>query len=419
MFLKENINLALAGLKANKMRAFLTMLGIIIGIGSVIAIVSIGNAITGTFMKTMSGMGAGTIYGYVAQRDNDNIYTQMMGSSADEIPDGDRLTEDQIENLKKDYSDKIKSVTLYEKGDSTQVKDGRKYANISIYGVNTDFFDVENINIDKGRLMSDRDVSARREVAVVSDKFASNLFPHENPLGKTVDVDTDKITGNFTIVGVYKSEGMNMGAASGKNVVTNFYIPVGIVKQTAKYQNYYNFELKINDVENSDVFSKRLQTYFDRIYKNNTKYKCSIYNEEDMLSKVSSTLNVISIAIAAIAAIALLVGGIGVMNIMLVSVTERTREIGTRKALGARSGYIRMQFLVESVIICVIGGIIGVIFGLLLAWGGTSLMHAEFSVSVPVIFISVGFSMLIGIFFGYYPAKKAAGLDPIDALRYE
>jgi len=172
-------------------------------------------------------------------------------------------------------------------------------------------------------------------------------------------------------------------------------------------------------VENSDVFSKRLQTYFDRLYKDNTKYKCSIYNEENMLSKVSSTLNVISIAIAAIAAIALLVGGIGVMNIMLVSVTERTREIGTRKALGARSGYIKMQFLVESVIICVMGGIIGVIVGLLLAWGGTSLMHAEFTVSVPVIFISVGFSMLIGIFFGYYPAKKAAGLDPIEALRYE
>ena len=419
MFLKENISLALAGLKSNKMRAFLTMLGIIIGIGSVIAIVSIGNAITGTFMKTMSSMGAGTIYGYVAQRDNDSIYTQMMGHSADEIPDGERLTEDQIENMKESFSDKIKNVAVWEKAGSTQVKNGRKYANINLYGINSGFLDVQNIEIASGRILSDKDVSARRNIAVVSDKLASNLFPHENPLGKTVDVDTDKITGSFTIVGVYKSEGMNMGAASGKDIATNFYIPVGIVKQTAKYQSYDNFELKINDVENSDVFSKRLQTYFDRIYKNNTKYKCSIYNEEDMLSKVSSTLNVISIAIAAIAAIALLVGGIGVMNIMLVSVTERTREIGTRKALGARSGHIKMQFIVESVIICVIGGIIGVIFGLLLAWGGTSLMHAEFSVSVPVIFISVGFSMLIGIFFGYYPAKKAAGLDPIDALRYE
>lgn len=422
MFLKENVALAVAGLKSNKMRAFLTMLGIIIGIGSVIAIVSIGNAITGTFMKTMSSMGAGTIYGYVSQRSNDSIYSQMMGNSSDDIPDDERITEDQIETMKKDFSDNIKSVTLYEKGDSTQVKNGKeKYANISIYGVNADFFDVEDITVSSGRIFSDKDVSAQRNVAVVSDKFASNLFAHENPIGKTVDIDTDKITGTFTVIGVYKSSNSNMGIgeSSGKDTVTDFYIPVGIVKQTAKYQNYYNFELKINDVENSDVFSKRLQSYFDRIYKSNTNYKCTIYNEENMLSKVSSTLNVISIAIAAIAAIALLVGGIGVMNIMLVSVTERTREIGTRKALGARSGYIRMQFIVESVIICVIGGIIGVIFGLLLAWGGTSLMHAAFTVSVPVIFISVGFSMLIGIFFGYYPAKKAAGLDPIDALRYE
>ena len=421
MFLKENIMLAVAGIKSNKMRAFLTMLGIIIGIGAVIAIVSIGNAITNNVTGTMLNVGAGNIYVYVAQRDNDSVYNQMgSGSNVNEIPDEDLITEEQIETVAEKFSNQISAVSTMESGGSTQVKNGREYANISLYGVNTGSKDVKNLNIVKGRYLRDNDIEGQRNVAVVSDKFVSNLFPHEDPLGKTFDVDTDKISGTFTVVGVYESDSTsNMGVASEKDVSTELYIPIGIVKQTADYQNYAEFEIKSKDVQNAADFTDNIQKYFDRLYRNNTKYKCCAYNEADMLSQVTSMLSVISTAIAAIAAIALLVGGIGVMNIMLVSVTERTREIGTRKALGARGGYIKAQFIVESMIICVIGGVIGVVFGLLLAWTGTSLMGMKFVLSVPAIFISVGFSMLIGVFFGYYPAKKAAALDPIDALRYE
>lgn len=197
------------------------------------------------------------------------------------------------------------------------------------------------------------------------------------------------------------------------------YIPVTTAKETAENQNYRDFEIKLKNVGDTHAFTEKVEAYMKRLYQNNPKYTCAAYNMENMLSSVTSMMSTISIAIAAIAAIALLVGGIGVMNIMLVSVTERTREIGTRKALGARSGTIRTQFIVESVIICVIGGIIGIIVGIGLAAVGVSLLKMKLVISVPVIFISVGFSMLIGVFFGYYPAKKASQLDPIEALRYE
>ncbi len=177
--------------------------------------------------------------------------------------------------------------------------------------------------------------------------------------------------------------------------------------------------LKTKSLSGSQVFSKKIDSYFSKIYAGNQNYTCQSYNMENMMSTVSSVMGTISKAIAAIAAIALLVGGIGVMNIMLVSVTERTREIGTRKALGARSSYIRAQFLVEAVIICLIGGAIGILVGILLAWIGVTMIKVKLVISAPVILFSVGFSMLIGIFFGYYPAKKASQLDPIDALRYE
>ncbi len=245
--------------------------------------------------------------------------------------------------------------------------------------------------------------------------------PGEDPLGKEVDMDADGWEETFTIVGVYQYEHTAVVGPvnDGKDLRTTMFIPVSVAKEQAQFRNYPYFALKTKSVSDSQVFSKKINSYFSKIYAVNPKYTCASYNMESMMSSVTSVLSTISIAIAAIAAIALLVGGIGVMNIMLVSVTERTREIGTRKALGARNSYIRAQFIVEAVIICLIGGVIGVAFGILLAWIGVSLLNVRLVVSVPVVLLSVGFSMLIGVFFGYYPAKKASRLDPIEALRYE
>lgn len=424
MFLKENIMLAIAGLRSNKVRALLTMLGIIIGIGSVIAIVSIGNAVTANVSDTMSGLGANNLYVYVSESDNSSITGQMSVSGANnKIDDSDLLTLEQIEAVKKKFSNQISAVALYDLSiGAGKAQDGRNYANTSVYGVNDAYNQVESVKMTKGRFVQAEDVNGSRRVAVVSDKLVANMFrTGTNPLGQEINVDTSNGVQTYTIIGVYKYEtsGINMGGTSEKDVRTAMYIPITVSKETADNQNYSSFEVKLKSIGDTQAFTKKLDTYMKKLYANNSKYTCTVYNMETMLSSVTSVLGTLSVAIAAIAAIALLVGGIGVMNIMLVSVTERTREIGTRKALGARSGFIRMQFIVESIIICVIGGVIGILSGIALAAIGVKLLGMHLIISVPVIIISVGFSMAIGVFFGYYPANKAAKMDPIEALRYE
>lgn len=420
MFLKENALLAVAGLKANRMRSFLTMLGIIIGIGAVIAIVSIGDAVTAKISDAMSGMGANVIQVYVTPRDAKNTTTDVTvgGSNMDE---SDLISTEQINTFQKKFADEISSVAVQETYDQGKVQDGHLSAKINIIGVSPGFLNVSSVKMLRGRFLKDRDIDANRRVVVVSDQLASAMFRGKtDPIGKEVNMETGSWSETFTIVGVYKYERSSIGGMTeSSNPRTSFYIPISVEKEQAQYQNYYYFSLKSKSVGGSAAFCKKIDSYFSKVYAGNSKYTCQSYNMENMMSSVTSVLSTISIAIAAIAAIALLVGGIGVMNIMLVSVTERTREIGTRKALGARNSYIRAQFIVEAVIICLIGGVLGILFGVLLAWIGDSLIGVSLVVSAPVIVLSVGFSMLIGIFFGYYPAKKASRLDPIDALRYE
>lgn len=421
MFLKENISLALAGLKSNKMRSFLTMLGIIIGIGSVIAIVTIGNGVTAKVTDALSNIGANVIQVYVTPRDAKNTTTDIT-VGGNNMSNSDMITDDQINAFHKRFSGEISCIGLQEGLGDGKVENGHRYSNITAVGVNPEYKDVSNVKMSKGRFLMNRDIDANRRVAVVSDKLVSNMFrKNTDPMGKEVSIEVDGWDETFTIVGVYKYEHNTFGgaAASQKDTRTSLYIPISVAKEQANFQNYSYFLLKTKSLSGSQVFSKKIDSYFSKIYAGNQNYTCQSYNMENMMSTVSSVMGTISKAIAAIAAIALLVGGIGVMNIMLVSVTERTREIGTRKALGARSSYIRAQFLVEAVIICLIGGAIGILVGILLAWIGVTMIKVKLVISAPVILFSVGFSMLIGIFFGYYPAKKASQLDPIDALRYE
>lgn len=421
MFLKENVLLAIAGLKSNRMRSFLTMLGIIIGIGSVIAIFSIGEAVTSKVSDAMSGIGANVIQVYVTPRGAKNTTTDVT-VGGNNMDDSDLITQDQINVFQRKFSDEISGVSTEEDIGSGKVQDGHLYANISVAGVSPGYEDVSNVKMMKGRFLKSRDIDANRRVAVVSDKLVANMFrPNVDPIGKEVSMEANGWDETFTVVGVYKYERTAMMgmATNEKDMRTNMFIPVSVAKEQAQYQNYAYFSLKTKSVSDSQTFAKKIDSYFSKIYTSNSRFTCQSYNMESMMSSVTSVMSTISVAIAAIAAIALLVGGIGVMNIMLVSVTERTREIGTRKALGARNSNIRAQFIVEAVIICLIGGVIGIAFGILLAWIGTALIGVKMVVSIPIVFISVGFSMLIGVFFGYYPAKKASRLNPIDALRYE
>ena len=477
MFIKENIMLAIAGLKSNKMRSLLTMLGIIIGIASVIGVVSVGNAMTSSVTSSMSSMGATNITVNVqekstankaialakkiardensaasAQSDSNEIAPSATpnnkaggsgrirlpglggggggrppgsgrsgGTSSSTTSDVDLMTMEQINTLQENFSDKINFISISENGTSGKVKNETTYANISTVGTNVGYQDVKSITMKDGRYLAQNDIDGAKNVAVVSDKLVTKIFgDNVDPLNKEIKVYTSGAIYTYTVVGVYtyKSQGGNR-TTSDENLSTDIYIPITVEKKTATNKNYQTFTIKAKDGVDVSTLTTELSTYLSNIYAKNIKFEASASNMESMLESMTSMMSTVKMAISGIAAISLLVGGIGVMNIMLVSVTERTREIGTRKALGAKGSHIKMQFIVESIIICSIGGILGILLGLGLGTMGAKAMGFVNTVSPLVILISFGFSMFIGVFFGYYPAKKAAELDPIEALRYE
>ncbi|MFW2491787.1 ABC transporter permease [Clostridium chromiireducens] len=422
MFIKENILLAISSIKANKMRSVLTMLGIIIGISSVIGIVSIGSAITASVSNTLGEMGANNIGVSVMQK-SDSSSDNELSVSSKEPEDSDLLSLEQVNSFKEAFKEQISTISISEEINQGKVKDGHLYANISITGVNDGYKDTNNIKMVNGKFISDRDVKGTKKSAVVSDKLVKNIFKKNiNPVGKEIKVYIDDEVETYIIVGVYKYEVSSLigkSAASEKDISTNLYVPITTSQITKKNKNYSSFTIMPKSNVDSEKFVKDLEKYGDKLYKNNKHWKLYILDNKKSMESIAAVFKNISIGIAVIASIALLVGGIGVMNIMLVSVTERTREIGTRKALGARSGHIKTQFIIESVIICTIGGTIGMILGVGMGIIACLVLKSPISISIPSIVISFTFSTAIGVFFGYYPAKKAAQLDPIEALRYE
>ena len=418
MNLGENIRLAWEGLRAGKMRAFLTMLGIIIGIGSVIGILTVGSGLADSINSEMSTFGASNIILMLQSKSNQESGF-MRG-----YEDKDLMTDDMIEALCQRYPDAIKYVSLSTTLASGKAKEGKKSANLSLDGVNADYFDANDVDMLAGSTVTQSDIDNHKMKAVVSDKLVNNLFggDAQAALGEKISVYTDFEIYTFTVVGVYKYEQtmMNMSFAADEDISTSVYIPISVAqKLSGKAEGYSSVTIMTTSAVSSANFAAVAENFLNKYYKNNENYQVSAMSMESILSTVDSMMDTVNIAIAAIAAISLLVGGIGVMNIMLVSVTERTREIGTRKAIGATNGNIRMQFVVESVIICSIGGVLGILFGGALGYIGSSLIGVPAVPKLSYILLAVGFSMAIGIFFGYYPANKAAKMDPVEALRYE
>lgn len=429
MLIWENVKLAFQALLANKMRALLTMLGIIIGIGAVIAIMTVSSSLTNSISDSFQEMGANNITVGLKQtssttetRSNGLKFGAANRNSM--VEKEDLITDDMLSELKTEFSDKIDAIAISETVASGAVHDGSNTANISISGINSEYFSSDDVTLLAGRRLTSDDNTGKKKVIMISDKVVDQIFDGDSQkaLSQKIQVEIDGVYYQYYVVGVYKYESNNsFSSSSDEDITTTAYIPILTGKaQTHSDEGYQQFTVVTKSgIDSVSTFATQIENFFAPYYSSNEDYKVSTTTMESMTESMSDMIGTVSIAISFIAGISLLVGGIGVMNIMLVSITERTREIGTRKALGAKNSSIRFQFIIESMILCLIGGILGIFVGFLLGAIAASILGYSAAVPVAAIIVAVGFSMVIGIFFGYYPANKAARMDPIEALRYE
>ncbi|MCM8710708.1 ABC transporter permease [Clostridium sp. SYSU_GA19001] len=394
--------MAIESIKANKMRSFLTMLGIIIGISSVITIVSLGqggqNTITGEFEK----IGAATV--------NVSVDTSKAEQN-------DYITYKDIEQIKQKV-DTVKYITPTVTKNGVAISE-TKNKRASITGANTDIFPIQNVEMLYGRTFNEREYVEGKPVIVIDEYAARELFGYTDVVGKSIKIGSRQSPVKATIVGVYK---LDMGGFA----FDVSQMPVIAYAPSTFVETVYSGEAPIDRLtlmavnkDSTDAAGNGAKNILESRHNSRGKGKYKVENALKQLDQINKVLGIFTAFIGAVAAISLIVGGIGVMNIMLVSVTERTREIGIRKAIGATTSAILLQFLTESVIISVIGGIIGMIAGITGAYFIGSFANITPSLSAGVIIGAILFSSAVGIFFGIYPARKAANLDPIEALRYE
>ena len=419
----DNILMALQSLKANKMRALLTMLGIIIGIGAVIAIETMGGSLSGSITESLTGFGVSDITVTLTQKEdedeNGDVRLRMFQSAMPS--EKDRLTDEMIEEYRRAFPRQVAYIEVTESV-GTGSYSGYDTATVTVMGINDEYIAGEDIEILHGRSIDNQKDEGKR-LCLVSDEFVKEgmgMAPMY-AVGEQIRLGINGTPYSFYIVGVYRYDDSNSLVLNfGTETVTDLYLPMSTAKTLSGGADGYSTLTVITTQETDTMsFMDITEEFFAGYYTRNDTWTASATSLENLVSVMIDMLDTVSIAISAIAAISLLVGGIGVMNIMLVSVTERTREIGTRKALGAPQNAIRLQFIIESVVICLIGGFLGIFVGLGLGALGCMLLGYSAKPDVGVILLVVMISMAIGVFFGYYPANKAAKLDPIEALRYE
>ena len=385
--LKNILKLSLRNIVNNKLRSLLTMLGLVIGIASVIILVGIGNGTSSEITSQVQSLGT-------------DVLTLNINSSDYYIDYSD------IDNMLK--LENVGAISPYKNVSSTVSRLGTTSTRANIIATTPSYLNILGLTISSGRLLSEIDIENYSKVCLIGNDLAEEIFSLTNPVGQSIKIDGD----NYTVVGVLTAQGTSFGS----NIDEIIVIPFTTAKYLGNDTSINNLYIKVEDENLIDDTSSLLESYLEYIGIDSDYF--SVSSQDSMLSTMDNITNTMSLLLGGIASISLIVGGIGVMNVMLVSVTERTKEIGIRKALGAKRKDILIQFLTEALVLCLVGGFMGIILGI----GIGSLlgkMGYTFSPTIFIVLLAFLSSALIGTIFGIFPANKASKLNPIEALHAE
>ena len=400
---------AILAILRNKTRSLLTCLGIIVGIAAVIAVMAIGKGASTMMVAEISSMGNNLVMVFPERHQQGAVRTGM-GS-------GQTMTAGDAEAIKKELGHLVKSVSPAVNVNAQLIRENKNW-NCRVSGVGCDMPDIRNWPIGTGRFFTDNEEKSYSRVCVIGTTVQANLFEEdEDPVGKTIRIGAMP----FKVVGVLQSKGANGWGQDQDDTVMAPYTTVGRVLTRSKFRAINMMNLSLHSMDDLDEAKREVTALLRQ------RHKLADYQDDDfetrdtteIMSTIGSVSSLMTVLLTAVAAISLLVGGIGIMNIMLVSVTERIKEIGLRMAIGATPFMILSQFMLESIVLSTVGGAIGVVFGIATAQTIGAVQHWPIVIEVSSALMSFGFSALVGMFFGFYPAYRASKLNPIDCLRYE